>query len=806
VLDGVRSEGTGGKQLKTHQLRAALMELIRASPEGASLPTERELCAAHSVSRATVRAALRELEIEQRIYRRQGKGTFVARAKLEQRLGLTSHTEEMRASGIQPGSKLINVTRMPASIEVSNALALRQGAEVLEIERLRLADGEPIAIEVLYLNAARFDGITAALGENVSFYQLLHSDYGVELGSAEETIEAVVAGPREARLLNCGPNAALLLLSRRTLDTNTRPIEYVRSLYRGDRFRFRQRLERDAVAEAALPGAASSLRFRAAGGGDAAALAGVFLSAWRRAYPGVVDQRVLDGLDDEATRTWFGRLLEAPEPATLVAEDGQGTVVGFARFGADPDEASAGHIYGFYVHPDASRRGVGRALLAHVLDSLAAGGRSTVTLWVFEANERARRFYAASGFLPDGRRRVEPEYGAEEIHLRREAPPGGAASDPGREPARSASRNGGGGARVETALAPLAPAWLERATPALVERLGEALASGFPAGATLLVSSQEQELLRLSGGYACLVEASIPTRRETRYDLASLTKVVCTVPLTLVLAQEGSWELDDPVSRWLTGFPRADLTLRQLLTHTSGLIPHRPFFRLGLDAGQIRQAVFAEAAAAPAPGAVSYSDLNYMLLGWAISERAGQPLERLFEERVAQPLGMTESRFRPPREERELIAAAELDGDQRTSPGLIWGEVHDGNAWALGGVAGHAGVFAPADDLARFARALLAPEHHPVLSRASIAEMTRRQAGAAPDVRALGWRLDASDWGPWPDSTYWHTGFTGTSLLIAPARELAVCLLSGGVHPTRQPLELGALRADLHRILAESRP
>ena len=96
----------------------------------------------------------------------------------------------------------------------------------------------------------------------------------------------------------------------------------------------------------------------------------------------------------------------------------------------------------------------------------------------------------------------------------------------------------------------------------------------------------------------------------------------------------------------------------------------------------------------------------------------------LFAETVAAPLGLERTRFRPPKRERRLIAATELDGDQRLEPGLVWGEVHDGNAWALGGVAGHAGLFAPAADLGRFASALLDPERHPVLSAGSIAEMT----------------------------------------------------------------------------------
>src|SRR5262249_31920209 len=145
IVDG-RSSARQPGQPKSQHLREVLLESIRGLPAGAVLPTQRELCAAYHVSRATVRAVLPQLQSGQRIYRRQGKGTFVASKKTEQRRGLTSHAEEMRASGIRPGSKLIDVSRVPASSEVGAALRLSPGTEVLQIERLRLADGEPIAI------------------------------------------------------------------------------------------------------------------------------------------------------------------------------------------------------------------------------------------------------------------------------------------------------------------------------------------------------------------------------------------------------------------------------------------------------------------------------------------------------------------------------------------------------------------------------------------------------------------------------------------------------------------------------------
>jgi len=413
VLAPILADGAQRAAPKSQRLREALLAKMRGLPEGAPLPTERALCDEFGVSRATVRHVLQALESEQRIYRRQGKGTFVARAKIEQRLGLTSHTEEMRASGIRPGSKLIDVSREAAGREVGEALRLGHAGEVLRIERLRLADGEPIAIEVLYLDARRFDGVSSALGDDVSFYQLLSSSYGVELASAEETIEATVAGAREAKLLDCGAGAALLQLSRLTHDTNGAPVEYVRSVYRADRFRFRQRLERQPPAAGAGPA------LRAASAADAAALAAVFVAAWRDAYPGVVAGTVLAALDERDVADWLGNLVASSNQATTLAEDPPGSVAGFVRFGADPGDSRVGHVYALYTHPRASRRGIGRRLLEHALAELSPGDRRPVSLWVFEENERARRFYAAAGFVPDGARRVEPQYGAQEIRLLR---------------------------------------------------------------------------------------------------------------------------------------------------------------------------------------------------------------------------------------------------------------------------------------------------------------------------------------------------------------------------------------------------
>ncbi len=198
-VDELHSNGPG--QPKYRLLHDALATLIRDLPAGAGMPTERELSERFGVSRGTVRQALDHLEAEQRIHRHQGRGTFVAGPKMDHLLELTSHTAYFRARGMEPGSRLVGVTRAPATAEVARMLALAEGEEILQIERVRLANDEPLAIEVLHLGAKRFDGIAAVLGESQSLYELLRARYGVELAWADETIEAALSPEREASLL-----------------------------------------------------------------------------------------------------------------------------------------------------------------------------------------------------------------------------------------------------------------------------------------------------------------------------------------------------------------------------------------------------------------------------------------------------------------------------------------------------------------------------------------------------------------------------------------------------------------------------
>jgi GntR family transcriptional regulator len=235
--------GARGLAPKYSRLKERLLHLIGSLPAGAPIQTERELCARYGVSRTTVRQALQELVHEGHLYRVQGKGTFVALPKLVQTLQLHGHTEEMEAQGLRPGSRLLSAENVPAPPKVAAFFGLAADAQVHKIVRLRLVDGEPMAIQTVFLDAARFGDVGRGLAESVSLYRLLHDRYDVQLAGGEETIESTVAGRDEAALLETKIGAPLLLLSRRSWEAGGRPVEHAESLYRGDRYRVVVRLE-----------------------------------------------------------------------------------------------------------------------------------------------------------------------------------------------------------------------------------------------------------------------------------------------------------------------------------------------------------------------------------------------------------------------------------------------------------------------------------------------------------------------------------------------------------------------------------
>jgi CubicO group peptidase (beta-lactamase class C family) len=289
---------------------------------------------------------------------------------------------------------------------------------------------------------------------------------------------------------------------------------------------------------------------------------------------------------------------------------------------------------------------------------------------------------------------------------------------------------------------------------------------------------------------------------ESIYDLASLTKVVGTATAAMILYDEGRLELDAPVARYLPAFSggtKDNVTVRHLLTHTSGLPAGRDLRRLATSAWEARQLVMATSLAC-APGRCQvYSDLGADVLGFTIEAITGQGLDAFLEERVFTPLGMNDTRFRPEPSLRDRIAPTEVSSPRGYA---IRGEVHDENAWALGGVAGHAGLFSTAADLSLFAQMMLNRGTFNgvrIVSDSAVARFTTRTTG----TRALGWDTSDGD-GPagvhMGERAYGHTGFTGTSLWIDPDRDLFVILLTNRVHAARarRPAKVIAdVRADL---------
>ncbi|MFC5958261.1 GntR family transcriptional regulator [Streptomyces pratens] len=227
-----------GRIPKYYRIKQRLLAMTEARPPGSSMPAERFLALEFRTSRTTVRKALQELVSEGRLVRIQGKGTFVARPKIYRTLQLTSYTEDMRNQGLTPASQLLNIDHIAAGEELAALLEVERGEKVLRVERLRLAGGEPMAIEATHLSARRFPGLRRNLARRTSLYTTLTEVYGVRLAEADETIETSPATPREAGLLHTDVGLPMLRLSRHSRDETGTPVEWVRAVYRGSRYRF----------------------------------------------------------------------------------------------------------------------------------------------------------------------------------------------------------------------------------------------------------------------------------------------------------------------------------------------------------------------------------------------------------------------------------------------------------------------------------------------------------------------------------------------------------------------------------------
>ncbi|UBU17194.1 serine hydrolase domain-containing protein [Nonomuraea gerenzanensis] len=339
---------------------------------------------------------------------------------------------------------------------------------------------------------------------------------------------------------------------------------------------------------------------------------------------------------------------------------------------------------------------------------------------------------------------------------------------------------------------------LEAVLADAVPRVCAAAVALIAANGSVAASAAAGELVRYTDAGGTLAADRPPARLDSIFDLASVSKL-CTTVVLLRLAEEGRLGLDEPVAHWIPGTdPR--ITPRRLLTHTAGLPPIRRIDRElpGADAAARMAAMVRTPIGHPVGGPYLYSDVGMVMAGRLAELAGGAPLDALVRTRITDVLGLADTGYRPARADR--VAATECKAE-RPGPGCVRGEVHDETAYALGGVAGHAGVFATAGDLLAFGE-MLRRGGGPVLRPHSVAEMTRDQgAGGAPFRHGLGVRIgDPGIVGPL-DGAYGHSGFTGTSLVIDPARRLTVVLLTNAVHPVRGRDGIRELR---HAVASEA--
>jgi uncharacterized protein YbbC (DUF1343 family)/CubicO group peptidase (beta-lactamase class C family) len=338
--------------------------------------------------------------------------------------------------------------------------------------------------------------------------------------------------------------------------------------------------------------------------------------------------------------------------------------------------------------------------------------------------------------------------------------------------------------------------------------INRAIAEGNIPGAVLVVGHNGKVVYRKAYGSRALEPRREPMTLDTIFDLASLTKVIATTTAVMQLVEQGKVRLNDPVAKYLPEFAqngKEDITIRQLLTHYSGLAPD-------LDLGtewQGKNTAYQLAFVMPpetTPGSgFVYSDINFITLGALVEKIAGETLDLYTQQHIFTPLKMTHTRFLPPASWRPKIAPTQYDEKEH----MLRGVVHDPTARRMGGVAGHAGLFSTGDDLAKFAQALLEGGDG-ILSPLTVAKMTEPETPpSAPVLRGFGWDIDSpfsSNRGDLlPVGSYGHTGFTGTSIWIDPTTQTYIILLTNSVHPRGKGNAIG-LRVKVATEVAAALP
>lgn len=345
-------------------------------------------------------------------------------------------------------------------------------------------------------------------------------------------------------------------------------------------------------------------------------------------------------------------------------------------------------------------------------------------------------------------------------------------------------------------------------------------------GAVVLVGRKGQVVWRKAYGERALEPARETMTIDTIFDLASLTKVIATATSIMILVERGKLRLTDPVSLYipeLKGEGRDRITIEQLLTHVSGYAPDFDLKERWTGHDEAIKRLIKEPLRNPPATRFSYSDIGFIALGEVVARVSGMPLDQFAQQNIFTPLHMTNTGFRPSPALKARIAPTEKRrgqmsylGDSGTNAGAegeVWlrGEVHDPTSYRMNGVAGHAGLFSTANDLAIYCQMILNGGTYGrvrILSPLSVAEMTRpRVVSTSGGTRGLGWDMNTSfstNRGDlFPPGSFGHTGFTGTSMWIDPASEMFLIFLSNRVHPDGKG-DVGPLRGRVATVVAGS--
>ncbi|MFC7392873.1 serine hydrolase [Scopulibacillus cellulosilyticus] len=354
------------------------------------------------------------------------------------------------------------------------------------------------------------------------------------------------------------------------------------------------------------------------------------------------------------------------------------------------------------------------------------------------------------------------------------------------------------------------------------DKIKQAINEKVMPGAVVLIARRGTIVKEQAYGYAAEykddkftpMKDPVKMTKNTIFDLASISKLFTTIA-AMQLYEQGKFKLDDPVAKYIPEFAKngkENVTIRQLMTHTSGFRPdpETPLYNIKGSREDRLRYVLEHPLENPPGTAYTYSDLNMMTLDVLIERLSGERLDQYVKEHITGPLNMKDTMYNPPASLKPRIAATEYQ--PWTGRGLVWGQVHDENAWALDGVSGHAGVFSTANDLATFSQMLLNGGRYKgkqILKLSTVHLMETNQLPQFPDdSHGLGWELQQ---GWYMDAlteptTMGHTGYTGTSIVVSPNNKTIAILLTNRVHPTRNTVSTNGIRRTVARLTADAIP